>query len=219
MYFQYISHFKLQVISQRPRSSCSLYMNKDKNDTKSDDEFDDDGQIRYPDSHQNHSFVAVSHMSNSLPANGSLVTIPYSQHPTNCNMTQTTVKNDQYHPKTSRQTSTSTKSEANNGLMALNDMYGGVFGNLVTFTAQTAGCDFLPLDPIQREIEVREKFWGDILERAVSSHNLKTNLLPHASYETNSKPTPTNSFSGFCNKEQKLFSSSPLLATNKFQKY
>ena len=134
-------------------------------------------------------------------------------------MTQTTVKNIQYHPKTSRQTSTSTKSEANNGLLALNDMYGGVFGNLVSFTAQTAGCDFLPLDPIQREIEVREKFWGDILERAVSSHNLQTNLPPHSSYEANSKPTPTNSFSEFCNKEQKLFSSSPLLTTNQFQKY
>ena len=192
-------------------------MNKDKNDTKSDEEVDDDGQTRYPESHQNHSFVAVSNMSK--PVNGSLVTTPYFQQSKNCYMAQKTVTNDQYHPKTSRQTSTSTKSEANNGLMALNDMYGGVFGNLVTFTAQTAGCDFLPLDPIQREIEVREKFWGDILERAVSSHNLQTNLPPHASYETNSKPTPTNSFSGFCNKEQKLFSSSPLLTTNQFQKY
>ena len=194
-------------------------MNKDKNDTKSDEDFDDDGQTRYTESHQNHSFGAVSHMSNSLPANGSLLTTPYSQHSNNWNMTQTTVKNIQYHPKTSRQTSTSTKSEANNGLLALNDMYGGVFGNLVSFTAQTAGCDFLPLDPIQREIEVREKFWGDILERAVSSHNLQTNLPPHSSYEANSKPTPTNSFSEFCNKEQKLFSSSPLLTTNQFQKY
>ena len=194
-------------------------MNKDKNDTKSDEDFDDDGQTRYPESHQNHSFGAVSHMSNSLPANGSLLTTPYSQHSNNWNITQTTVKNAPYHPKTSRQTSTSTKSEANNGLLALNDMYGGVFGNLVSFTAQTAGCDFLPLDPIQREIEVREKFWGDILERAVSSHNLQTNLPPHSSYEATSEPTPTNSFSEFCNKEQKLFSSSPLLTTNQFQKY
>ena len=65
----------------------------------------------------------------------------------------------------------------------LSNMYGGggcgVLGTLVSLTAQvssTAGCDFLPLDPVQREIQVREKYWGEILERTVSSHNIQASM-------------------------------------------
>ena len=60
--------------------------------------------------------------------------------------------------------------------MGLNDMYGGFLGNVVSLTAQTTGCDFFPLDPVQREIQIREKYWGEILERTVSSHNIQASM-------------------------------------------
>ena len=94
------------------------------------------------------------------------------------------------------------------GLMGLNEMYGGVLGNLVSLTAQTTGCDFLPMDPVQREIQIREKYWGEILERTVSSHNIQTSMI----YSPINSPA-ANNYSGMgTSKDKKLSSSSPFLS-------
>ena len=67
------------------------------------------------------------------------------------------------------------------GLME-NTILGGVLGTMASFTAQTAGCDFLSADPVQREIQVREKYWGEILDRTVSSQNIQSKLKRDSSY-------------------------------------
>ena len=100
----------------------------------------------------------------------------------------------------------------NGGLMGLNDMYGGVLGNLVSLTAQTTGCDFLPTDPVQREIQIREKYWGEILERAASTHNIQMGMAC-------SPTSPTNNVSFAIGrvKDKKLSSSSPFLSGYSYQ--
>ena len=100
----------------------------------------------------------------------------------------------------------------NGGLMGLNDMYGGVLGNLVSLTAQTTGCDFLPTDPVQREIQIREKYWGEILERAVSTHNIQMGMICSPS-----PPTNNVSFNIGRTKDKKLSSSSPFLSGFSYQ--
>ena len=100
----------------------------------------------------------------------------------------------------------------NGGLMGLNDMYGGVLGNLVSLTAQTTGCDFLPMDPVQREIQIREKYWGEILERSLSTHNMQT-----AKACSPTSPTANVSFSMGKAKDKKLSSSSPFLSGYSYQ--
>ena len=92
------------------------------------------------------------------------------------------------------------------GLMG-NNMFGGILGTVVSLTAQTAGCDFLPLDPVQREIQVREQYWGEILERTVSSQNIQANMK-----NRNRGMMPEN-VSTMCNIEKK-FSSSPFIASS-----
>ena len=99
------------------------------------------------------------------------------------------------------------------GLIGLNEMYGGVLGNLVSLTAQTTGCDFLPTDPVQREIQIREKYWGEILERTVSSHNLQTGMV----YSPINSPAANNTSGIVTARDKKLSSSSPFLSGISYQ--
>ena len=80
-----------------------------------------------------------------------------------------------------------------------NAIFGGVLGTMASLTARTAGCDFLSLDPVQREIQVREKYWGEILERTVSSQNIQAKM------NTCSSNLPTNVT--VSNTDKRFFSS------------
>jgi hypothetical protein len=181
-------------VRNRQRSSCSLSRAKDNKTETSDDEWD------IASENQNLDFYRTKH--GRTPE-----FIPFpsrSQHSSRSQNGISTI---------TRRLEDKTQEPKRNGLMGLNEMYGGIFGNLVSLTAQTTGCDVLSLDPVQREIQIREKYWGDILERTVSFHNLQASMK--TSFEADNVPLPRNNISSTIGGVEKKFSSSyPFLASN-----
>lgn len=183
----------------RQRSSCSLSRVRDNKAETSDDEWDIESDNPNLDFYRTKHNRPTELNTGFNKNNGSLFEIsPRSQ-----NGISTVTRRLEDKPLQPKR----------NGLMGLNEMYDGIFGNLVSLTAQTTGCDFLSLDPVQREIQVREKYWGDILERTVSFHNIQASMK--TTFETDNVMLPRNNISSTIGViEKKYSSSSPFLASN-----
>ena len=180
---------------KRQRSSCSLSRAKDNKPETSDDEWDNESV------NPNLDFIGTKYNYATETNNDSLFEISSRSFQNGIStITRQRLEDKNTQPK-------------RNGLMGLNEMYGGIFGNLVSLTAQTTGCDFLSLDPVQREIQVREKYWGDILERTVSFHNIQASMKTNL--DTDNVLLSSNNISSSMGViEKKFFTSSPFLASN-----